>query len=298
MAKIIIAGGSGMLGKELRKKLVSENHEVIILSRNKSICKQSSDHIYWNPEKQWIDPKVFLSADVLINLCGSNIGQGRWTSQRKKELLESRILPIHFLVDVFKRHQIRIPKILQASAIGIYGEQDNESVDENTRVSSTDFLSNLCLQWEKSGTLLRPYCDQLSLIRIGVVLDKQEGMLAKIASTSGFKFIACFGKGRETLSWISGTDFCNIVSKLIDSVEIPNMINLVSPNWTTYGSFYLRLKQSLKIPFLLRLPEILGKWIFGEMFVLLKYNQKVKSKILTNMNYQFIHPSLEDFLKK
>jgi len=177
---ILIAGGSGLVGKRLVKLLTEGGYHVNILSRAKRHSKNSALTFYqWNLDKEEIDI-ASLEADYIINLSGAGIADKRWTTARKKEILESRTKSSALIASTLKKHNISIQHYIGASAIGIYGSSDQDLLSENDPSSETEFMVDVCHQWEEAHELTRASTTEISILRIGIVLSTKGGALKEI----------------------------------------------------------------------------------------------------------------------
>jgi len=300
---ILIAGASGFIGRELIQVL-SKTHRVSVLGRKMSRLEQrfpdSIDKLTWENLYSH-DAKQF---EIILNLSGSNIGARRWTQAVKKELIESRTLTNKKLIDWLMKEEA-YPHFFCANAIGIYGAHDQNtlSFDENSEINNdnatNDFLKKIALAWEQS---LQPALDrgiQVTTLRFGVVLKKNEGMLKKIELPFNLGIGSIFGNGQQIISWIHYADLVSAIVFLLDHLDITGAINITSPNPVSQKEFAQYFSAVLKRPLFFRMPALIIKAIFGEMgnYLILK-GQKVIPKRLLELNFKFQYPTLTAALKQ
>lgn len=300
--KILIAGASGFIGKELTRSLC-QSHQITVLGRDlqrlTKIFTPPVQSIAWNDLAK-LDANQF---DIIINLCGSNIGAKRWNATVKEELIKSRTVTNQQLIDWLIR-QNATPRILCANAIGIYGAHDNEQpvFDETTSINSdasTDFLKRIGLAWQDSLQIASQHGMAVTTLRFGVVLKKGEGMLKKLELPFSLGLGSVLGTGKQILSWIHHQDLIDAINFLIAHPDITGPVNITSPLPVSQKEFATTYASVLKRPCFLTTPAFIVKIMFGEMgeYLLLK-GQKVLPKRLTELQFHFTYPDLRSALEK
>jgi uncharacterized protein (TIGR01777 family) len=289
--KILISGSSGLIGTALTTYLQAQGFEVGRLLRHKQ-----DEHPYWNIEQSIFHLKEFSNPDVIINLAGENIANGRWTEKKKQQLIDSRIQTTQLLSQHFKNNR---PKLfMSASAIGFYGERGETVVDEESNAGD-DFVSKLAVQWEESCQSIESPETRLVKIRTGIVLSKHGGALAKMIPPFKFGLGGTIGSGKQYMSWIDINDFCHAILFIIQKPELSGPVNLVSPTPVTNKFFSHALSKQLKRPCLFPLPSIIVKLLFGEMGKeLLLASTKVQPTKLLKAGFQFEYDFLQESLLK
>ncbi len=295
---ILIAGGSGFIGKALISAL-QQQHTLTVLGREKNRLEQcfpnqSIHKITWDKLHDQ-DAKQF---EVIINLSGANIGAKRWTNAVKKELIESRTLTNTQLIEWLIKQEAS-PRYFCANAVGIYGAEyvNNDVFDEDSQITvspTNDFLKQIGLAWEQS---LRPAVDKgihVTTLRFGVVLKKGEGMLKKLELPFRLGLGTILGSGQQVISWVHYKDLVNAVLFLLERPDLTGPINITSPNPVSQKEFAIEFARVLKRPLFLKLPAPVVKILFGEMgeYLLLK-GQKVRPKRLTESGFKFSYPYLD-----
>lgn len=289
--KILLAGSSGFIGKELTDLFQREGHTVTSLKR-----ERSPNSIYWNPEKEEIEIEKLEGFDVVICLNGVNIMKKRWNSSFKKQLLDSRVLPARFLtksLSILKNP----PKVyFQASGSGYYGNVSNP-VDESFPKGNL-YLSEVCEKWEAVASCLDPSIRRV-FMRFGMVLGKNGGALSKMIPMFRAYLGAVMGRKDILISWISAEDIYGALCHLVKHQEIEGAVNFVSPEVLPAGRFYKSIGRWLKRPCLIVVPPFVIKLLFGQMGEeLFLSNSNVIPKKLLDSNFQFRHAKIEVFLNQ
>ncbi|WP_066251565.1 TIGR01777 family oxidoreductase [Neobacillus drentensis] len=292
--KITIAGGTGFVGKALTDHLLKNNHEVIILSR-KTIDTLPADGIrYVQWQNNSSSPIQELEGtDIFINLAGESINSGRWTTQRKEKILNSRLTSVQALLDIMNKLDRKPQALINASAIGIYGTSEEKIfIEKDNHGFSSDFLSQTVSQWENEANKASQLGIRTVLCRFGIILDKQQGALPKIALPYQAFIGGPIGSGRQWMSWIHIEDVIHAISFIIENEKIQGPINFTSPNPVTMSEFGKTLAQVLHRPHWLPVPSFALKLLLGEMSTLVVEGQKVLPEMLLENGYQFIYPDL------
>ncbi len=242
--------------------------------------------------------------DVVINLCGHNIGASRWNAEVKQKLIDSRVKTCSALIDWAIKKEGR-PHFYCANAIGIYGLQKNsdpQAFDENSFINfenPPDFLAEIAVLWQKA---MQPAIDKglkVTITRFGVALQKGEGMLKKLSPSFYLGLGAVIGDGKQILSWVHVDDIVGAYLFLLKRPELTGALNLTSPNPVSQAEFSKTLAKTMHRPFFLKIPGILISKLFGEMGdSLLLQGQRVLPKRLNYEGYQFIYPDLTSALNQ
>lgn len=297
--KILIAGASGFIGRELTLAL-SEMHQITVLGRDLNrldrCFAKNIDKVSWDS----LSDEDANRYDLVINLSGANIGARRWSDAFKKELIESRTLTNKHLIQWISQTKAT-PRFFCANAIGIYGaeEKSEHSFVETdpVKIEPTDFLKQIGLAWEES---LNPAVEKgipVTTLRFGVVLKRGEGMLNKLELPFRLGLGSVLGHGDQAMSWIHYQDLIQAVKFLLEHPDETGPINLCAPFPLTQKEFAKCFAQVLNRPLLLKTPAWFVKSLFGEMgeYLLLR-GQKVIPQRLTAMGFTFTYPDMKTAL--
>lgn len=305
--KIIVSGGTGLIGKALIPKLLQSGHEIQIIGRNKEKIKQIfSNTVHatsWN-ELDTLNPDEF---DAIINLAGESIAAHRWNTRIKEQQLSSRLKTTNQLVEWGLNAKKKKPHLYNASAVGIYGlqkklAQDNIIFTEtSTPLSSPEicFSTQLVTQWETAAKRGFAMGMPVTLMRFGVVLKRGEGMLKKLEFPAQYGMGAVVGSGEQPIAWIDSADLTDAILFLLTHPEITGPINLVAPECISQKKFTKTLAQVLKKPAFLWLSAWSIRLLFGQMGEeLLLSGQTVVPQRLTEYQFNFKYPTLFAALTK
>lgn len=292
--KILVTGGTGLIGKKLCQKLTTNGHDVVVLTRQNIQSNNKKINYYAWDEENTIPDSVFDSLDGVINLMGENIGNKRWTDTQKKLLYSSRVDRGHELILELNQKAKALKFFISASAVGIYPKNSEDLLDESSPVAS-DFLGNLCHNWEKIIDDL-PKTTRTVIVRTAVVLSRDGGALEKMLPPFKLGLGGPLGDGKHFMSWIHIDDLIEIYLNAIDNNEISGIINGCAANPLTNLNFTKALGKVIKRPTLFPVPRFILKSIFGEMSSILLDSQKVKSKKIDQFKIKQQFPNIEDAL--
>ena len=261
--RIVIAGGSGLIGQACQKQLKANGYEVLVLTR--SHPRGRSDMVQWDPARREISDNVLDGAFGVINLTGASLAGHRWTTQFKQTLISSRVEPAIFLSELIDRADIKPTVYIGASGIGIYGSTGPGLVSEETDADTRSFLGRLAVDWEAAHARM-PDEVRLVILRTGVVLTTQGGYLQKMLLPAKFGLYPVFGQGDQYLSWIHMTDHVRLIEQCIDQESIRGIYNAVSGSAVTYRTF-ARAHRTIRggLGIVLGAPIPIVKFILGEM---------------------------------
>ncbi len=300
--RILLLGCTGFIGKSLIPKLISEGHELCLISRkninqlkiNTSFEKISFLKLNIANEQSWTDINLLNQLKIcegIINLSGEPITDKRWSEEQKLEIENSRINTTLYLMKNLKKNRINPKVIINASAIGFYGTSLDKVFDE-TSPSGEDFLANLCKKWEEAASQ-KPFFTRLTILRIGIVLGVNGGALGKMMPIFKVGLGGPIGNGNQWMSWIHIDDLCNIIVNGIKDNKYSGIINAVSPQPVKMKEFSSMLAKCLRRPNLLPVPGATLKLVLGDGAKLLLEGQKIKSIKLNNF-FKFKYPLLEE----
>jgi uncharacterized protein len=303
--RVLITGGTGLIGRRLVQLLLARGDEVHVLTRRPTEAKKLlGDRCILvegdpNTPGPWCD--ALADSDAVLNLAGENVFAHRWNPAVKQTLVESRVKGTHNVVQALLRKPHRqdgSPKVLvNASAIGIYGPHGDEEVTEDTS-PGTDFLAELCVQWEKEARQAEASGVRVALVRVGVVLDRAGGALAKLLTP--FKLYAGgpVGTGRQWISWIHHDDITGIFLHALDTPAVSGPLNGTAPTPQTNANFGHALGQVLQRPSFVWTPGFALRLGLGEVADVILSGQRVLPRHTVASGYTFRYPVLEEALRE
>jgi uncharacterized protein (TIGR01777 family) len=291
--KIIISGASGLIGKRLVEQLQQHGHDVVRLVRRAA----STGEIMWDPKAGVLSASALEGADAVIHLSGAGIGDKRWTSSYKREILESRTITTNLLATTIANMNRKPSVFLSGSAIGIYGPRGEEQLNE-VSTNGTSFLADVCEQWERAAKPASDAGIRTVLLRTGIVLTTKGGALKKQLPLFQLGLGGKFGNGKQWQSWISIDDEVGAIEHLL-TANVSGAVNLTAPNPVTNAEFTSTLARVVKRPAFLPIPPFAPKAILGAELAdaLLFTGQRVIPAALNASGYQFVHPTLEVALR-
>lgn len=295
--KVLISGGTGLIGERLTGKLSARGYEVAILSR--SAAKEGSATYYWDPKGNRIDSEAVNSCEYIIHLAGLNIGGGRWTPRRKKEILNSRVKSAELLFDALDRRKNKLKAFISASAIGYYGAVTENKIFTESDPPGNDFLGNTCKIWESVCEPFSALGIRTARIRVGIVLSEKAGALKRISQPIKLGLGAALGSGKQYLPWIHLDDLCEIFVMAIENDKMEGAYNAVAPQHVNNKEFTEKVAQSLHKPLWLpNIPSFGLKMIFGELADTILYGSRISSNKIVSSGYKFRYPTLEESLNE
>ena len=291
--RILITGGTGLIGSALSRSLVEDGYEVTILTRSpeRQQAQAQGGLVFeeWDGETVADWGQQVSKVDAIVNLAGAGIAEGRWTSARKQRIRESRIRTGQALVSAIEGSGT-VPKVLiQSSAVGYYGPGDDQALSEDASPGS-DFLAGVCVDWEASTAPVESLGVRRVVIRTGVVLSAQGGALPRM--TLPFRLFAGgpLGSGRQYFPWIHIDDEVAAIRFLLEDEQASGPFNLAAPNPPANKEFVRHLGQVMGRPSLMPTPSIALRTLFGEMSTVLLDGQRAVPSRLQEAGYQFIFP--------
>ncbi len=287
--RILMSGGSGLIGTALSDSLTADGHTVLRLVRREA----TSDEVSWDPASGRLDPAVFDGCDAVINLSGAGIGDTRWTDEYKRELLDSRVQSTELLATTISGLDNKPSVFLSGSAVGWYGDRGDERLDEISTPGS-GFLSDLCQQWEAATASAEKAGIRTVHLRTGIVLSAHGGALKKQLPWFKLGLGGRLGNGHQWQSWISIDDEIGAITHLL-SAEICGAVNLTAVEPVTNVEFTATLAKVLHRPAVIPIPTFGPKLMLGSELVetLLLCGQRVLPTALQRSGYEFHHATLD-----
>jgi uncharacterized protein (TIGR01777 family) len=288
---VAIAGSSGLIGSALAAALRAADHPVLRIVRR---APANADELYWNPESGEFDSDALADVDAVVNLCGANIGQRRWSGAFKQSLRDSRIAPTEVLANAVAEGGVET--LINASAVGYYGDTKDRVVDENQR-AGRGFLAQLCEDWE-AATLPAQYAGaRVVLARTGVVLARSGGALSRMRLLFSTGLGARLGSGRQYMSWITLEDEVRALLFAISHPSLSGPVNLTGPAPVTNAEFTTAFGRAVNRPTPLIMPGFAARAALGEFADEgLLIGQRAIPSALERAGFQFHHNTIGEAL--
>ncbi len=293
--KVLISGGSGLVGSKLTRLLLEKGYKVAHLSR--STRSGSIETFQWDIERGWVDPAAVTEVDYFVHLAGSGVADGRWTIQRKKEILDSRVKSSELILNVLKENNHQVKAMVAASAVGYYGMDTGDNLCSEESPRGQDFLSDVVVDWEAATTKFRSLGIPTSQLRIGVVLDSNGGALGKMETPLKMGIGSPLGSGNQWMSWIHSDDLCQMIIYCIEN-QLDDVFNAVAPNPVTNRELTKTMAKALGKPlFMPNVPSFVLKAVLGEMAAMILGGNKASSHKIEKKGFKFSFLSIEESLK-
>ncbi|MGE2816286.1 TIGR01777 family oxidoreductase [Mycobacterium heidelbergense] len=290
-AVIAIAGSSGLIGSALAAALRAADHTVLRIVRR---TPANSEELHWNPESGEFDVDALTNVDAVVNLCGVNVGQRRWSGAFKQSLRDSRIAPTEVLANAVV--DAGVETLINASAVGFYGDTKDRVVDENDR-AGRGFLAQLCEDWE-AATLPAQYGGvRVVLARTGLVLARAGGALRRMRPLFSAGLGARLGSGRQYMSWISLEDEVRALLFALSNPTLSGPVNMTGPAPVTNAEFTTAFGRAVNRPTPLQLPGFAVRAALGEFADEgLLIGQRAIPSALERAGFQFHHNTIGEAL--
>lgn len=297
--KILITGGTGFIGRVLIKSLLAQSHQITVLSRNpEKVSGLFDDKVTPLNNLQTLTTDDHF--DVIINLAGAPIFDKRWTAKQKQLLRDSRIKLTQQLVTAIATMQQKPELLISGSAIGYYGDQGDTELTEQSN-SRPDFSQQLCADWEQAALTAEQYGVRVCLMRTGLVLGANGGILQRMLLPFKLGLGGRLGSGQQWMSWIHINDWIAIAESMLNDQQMSGAYNATAINPVTNQEFSQTLAKSLSRPACFPLPAFMLKTLLGEMSELVLGSQKVLPKRLVEQGFEFqfsdLRNALTDILK-
>ena len=290
-AVIAVAGSSGLIGSALVAALRAAEHQVVRIVRRTPV---SADELYWNPDGGDFDARALDGVDAVVNLCGINIAKRRWSGAFKQQLRDSRITPTEVLSTAVAESDVGL--MINASAVGFYGDTKNRSVDE-TAPAGTGFLAQLCQDWEAATAPASAAGARVVLARTGLVLAPSGGALGRLRPLFALGAGARLGGGHQYMSWISLEDQVRALVFALSQADLSGPVNLTGPAPVTNAEFTAALGRAVRRTPRLMLPGFAVRAAIGEFADEgLLVGQRVIPAALERAGFRFHHQTIGEAL--
>lgn len=303
MSTILITGGTGLIGQALTKELVAKGYEVIILTRDARNQKATKNLSYasWDLRKHTIDEAAIKKTDYIVHLAGANVGQGRWTEKRKKEIIDSRTQSAALLIKALKEIPNNVKAVISSSAIGWYGPDatvPNLKPFVETDPHDNSFLGNTCYEWESCILPVMELNKRLVIFRTGIVLSNEGGAFAEFKKPMKFGIASILGNGQQVVSWIHIKDIVGLYIYAIENEKLNGIYNAVAPQPVSNKKLIQTMaKEKGGLAISAPVPVFVLKAMFGEMSVEVLKSATVSNRKIEDAGYSFLFPSIEGAVK-
>jgi uncharacterized protein (TIGR01777 family) len=295
--KIVIAGGTGFLGRPLTTSLLNAGHSVVLLSRHPdSRIPRGARGVAWDPEQTAMPWAAELGdAGVVINLAGVSIDERRWSAARKRAIENSRVTATSRLVAAIVGARRAPPLLISGSGIGFYGSRGSEIVTEETGAGD-DFLAGVCLRWEAEAAAASAAGTRVVCVRTGLVLAGDGGALARMLLPFRLGIGGRLGSGRQYWPWIHRADWVDLVRFAIDTPALAGPLNAAAPNPVTNAEFTATLARVLHRPAIVPVPAFALRLAIGELAAAVLTGQRAVPAKADRLGFRFSYPTIEPAL--
>jgi uncharacterized protein (TIGR01777 family) len=298
--RIVLTGATGLIGSHIFNALVERGDEVTVFSRSLTKAKAelpgAAEYVRWTPHDSGIWEKSINGKDAIIHLVGASLAGKRWSENYKKEILNSRVLSTRGLVHAIGKSETKPGVFVCSSAIGYYGSSDYREFTEED-MPGYDFVAGVCAAWEKEASVVEEFGVRWVSIRTGIVLDKNEGALAKMLLPFRLFTGGPLGQGTQWMSWIHIDDITKIYLRAVDDPQLTGPVNASSPNPVQMNELASAIGKALNRPSWMRVPGFALKILLGEMSETVLTGQKVVPEKLIELGYNFSYANLNKALK-
>ncbi|WP_342084739.1 TIGR01777 family oxidoreductase [Dyadobacter sp. OTU695] len=296
--KVLITGGTGLIGKRLTQMLLDKGYEVAFLSRKKTSIP-SVQVFEWDINKAYIEEGAVDDVHFLVHLAGSNVAEGRWTEDRKKSILESRTESIRLIARKLAEKQVKPAAFVSASGISYYGQDTGDKRNTETSPAGNDFLSHVSVEWEKAADEIAALGTRTTKLRTGIVISKDGGAIPKMALPARLGVGAPLGSGKQWISWIHLDDMCRLYIEALENENWQGAYNAVAAPPVTNEDLTNTICKVLHRPqWLPNVPAFALKLVFGEMAaVVLGGNYVVNERIENETGFSYRYGDLEGALQ-
>ncbi|MBK6847766.1 MAG: TIGR01777 family protein [Proteobacteria bacterium] len=287
----LITGGTGLLGRELLAHL----RDAVVLSRDPARCSGTRGvgrALRWDPAAEPAPLEGLQGIDVVFNLAGESVAEGRWTEEKKRRIRDSRVMGTRNLVAGLRALGRPPAVFVSASAVGYYGDRGDEELDE-TSTGGRGFLAEVCAEWEREALAAEALGIRVVCVRIGIVLAQGGGALARMLTPFKLGAGGRLGSGKQWMPWIHLDDVVGVLVHASRTAAVRGAINAVSPHPVTNAEFTRALGHAVHRPAFLPVPKTALRIAFGELSEVLLASQRVLPRVAERTGYTFKHPALD-----
>lgn len=296
MSKVLISGGSGLVGTRLTELLNEKGYQVAILSTRKNFTHKNAEVYYWNIAKEEIEEGAFENTEHIIHLAGAGVADSRWTENRKKEIYDSRIDTTKLFYKYLSQMKHSVKTFLSTSAIGIYEKDSGEILKEDTPPAD-NFLAKVCIDWEKEANEIENLGIRVAIIRTGIVLDLDGGAMKEMLKTAPV-FLSTLGNGKQIYSWIHIEDLCNMYIHALENQKVNGAYNGVAPNAVSQKAIMESIKkQKYTLAPIVPAPSFALKIALGEMSEVVLGSQHCSAEKIQSTGFEFQFDTIDKAIK-
>ncbi len=293
----VLITGTGLIANHLSEKLIKKGYHVTFLSRKKDPLAKQKVFI-WDVKNQTIEKEAIATADYIVHLAGTNIGEKRWTDERKKNIIDSRVDSASLLFFEVKKQKKDLKAFITASGIGYYGAITSDKIYTENDPPATDFLGETCKKWEAAADVFNELNIRTVKIRTAVVLAKNDSALDQMLTPIKLGVGSALGSGRQYMPWIHIDDICEIYLKAIEDSTITGAFNAAAPDQKNNTNFMKTIAKVLHKPFFFpKIPSFMLHLILGEMAVIVLKGSRVSNHKIVQTGFNFQFKDLESALK-
>lgn len=301
MKRVVITGGTGLIGSHLSELLSAEGFEVVHLTRTVRPGGKYKSY-RWDPQNGYCDPEAIEEGDAIIHLAGANIGGKLWSKTRKREIISSRTETAGLLFSVSAGRGIRPSAFITASGVNFYGSKTTQNIYSESDPPADDFLGETCRLWEAAADPFAAAGIRVVKVRTAVVLASSGSALSKMTFPATAGLVVRFGPGSQYFPWIHIDDLCRIYLRAVTDSAMAGPFNAATPDHITHDMLMREVARQKRLPvFLPHVPAWLLKATMGEMSVVLTGGSRISSKRLSDSGFEFkfadIASALRDCLR-
>jgi len=294
MARTLISGSTGLIGRALVRRLEADGHEVIRLVRPETTGGVSG--VVWNPAEGVLDPSDVEGLDAVVHLAGENIADRRWSEEQKQRIRDSRIVGTTLLSTTLANLNSPPSVFICASAGGYYGDRGDEILKDSA-APGTDFIASATKEWEEACQPAAEAGIRVANLRISVVLTASGGMLKRVLPIFKLGLGGKLGSGSQYFSWITLNDAIESIVWTAENDEISGGINITSPNPVTNAEFTRALGRALGRPAIFSVPRFALRVMQGDLSDVVLSSLRMEPELLVESGFEFRHPEIEDALR-
>jgi len=288
--RILITGGSGMVGTRLSELLIRKGRQVVHLSRSPEKRHPLPVEVFgWDIAKRWMDPEALEGVEAIVHLAGAGIADSRWTDKRKKELIDSRVASAELVYDYVVKYRKDLKCFVSASGIDYYGTYTGEHILEESDPPSDDFIGRLCVRWEEAAMRFGGTC-RVVVLRTSTVLSKRGGALPRLALPVRWGVGAALGSGKQYMPYIHIDDLCRMYIHALDNPKVEGAFNATNGDHITNAEFTRQLASVWDKPLWMpNIPAMFLKTALGEMAEIVLQGSRASADKIISTGFEFLH---------